>query len=334
MKQALRGIVGSALIAAVLGGSAAAEQSVGAAVHPAEPTAERVMLGVYDPHRAFSDARGIDVEHIFVFWQALDLQEFQRSLAYAGLRGRQMMVTVEPYTRAPDWREGGEHLFSDIVGGEFAGEIRTICGELGNFPGGVLVRWGHEMEDPDGRYPWAREDAEGYKAAYRHFVEDCRRHAPRARFVWSPKGQGNLARYYPGDAHVDFVGVALWGLQAWDVALHGGSRDFRQTFAEKYGRVEAFGKPVVIAELGIAGDERYRHRWLADLFDALADGSAFERLRAVVYFNDKEPYHWPMGLGSPDWRVPVKLLSGEPAQLRTPAGHGQRVLVAGRMHDR
>jgi endoglucanase len=33
-------------------------------------------------------------------------------------------------------------------------------------------------------------------------------------------------------------------------------------------------------------------------------------LRAVVLFNDKEPHYWPMGLGSPDWRVDPTYLIG------------------------
>lgn len=269
---------------------------------PAE-TAGKVALGVYDPSRVFSGEDGIDIEHIFVYWQSLDLKDLKRRLAYAQKRGRAMIVTVEPYTKAANWRDGGERLFGDIVGGRFDPQIDTVCDAMSGFNGRLLVRWGHEMEDPTGRYPWARADSEGYKSAYRYFVDSCRRKVPAAAFIWSPKGEKNLARYYPGDAHVDYVGLAVWGLQAMDRDYFGGQRDFPQTFREKYDRVAGFGKPVLIAELGVSGDAGYRRKWFGSLYDSISGHSDFDLLEGVVYFNDKEPHHWPMGYGAPDWRI-------------------------------
>lgn len=272
---------------------------------PERPRADEnaVRLGVYDPHGEFSAERSVAVEHIFVYWQALDLEPFRRTLRYAEERGRTLMITIEPYTRAENWRDGGDRLFADILAGDFDPEIETICRELAGYRGDVLVRWGHEMEDPDGRYPWARSDSDGYKAAYRYVVDKCRADAPKAAFVWSPKGGSNLADYYPGDAHVDAVGVALWGLEQYDVKFHGGARSFAETFSEKYPRVAAFLKPVIIAELGVSGSAAYRERWFAGLIAEISRKSRFPQLEAVVYFNDKEPWHWPLGLGSPDWRI-------------------------------
>lgn len=265
--------------------------------------ARSFSFGIYDPHLSFESEPNIDLEHMFVFWQALDTQALAARLAYAAERGRAMMVTVEPYTRAVNWRDGGERLFDDIEAGFFDPEITTVCSELGKFKGTVLVRWGHEMEDPTGRYPWARRDNTGYKSAFRYFVSLCRRTASNLAFVWSPKGEKNLADYYPGDDVVDVVGVSLWGLEKMDLTYFGGWRAFRATFSEKYARVARFEKPVVIAELGVSGGKPYRAAWFSDLFSTLATGNVFRQLRAVVYFNDKEPHYWPLGLGSPDWRL-------------------------------
>jgi len=271
---------------------------------PAEASPlDHVAFGVYDPHGSFAGAREPAIEHIFVFWQALDLRDFRHRLDQARASGRIMMVTVEPFTRAPNWRDGGDQLFQEILRGGYRDEISTICGTLGDFGGRVLVRWGHEMEKPTGRYPWARRDARGYQAAFRHFVDQCRRMAPETRYVWSPVGERNMGAYYPGPAHVDFVGVSLWGLQSYDERFHGGVRDFPASFREKYDRAARFGKPVIIAELGVSGDRNYRENWLRSLFETLARSESFRALRAVVYFNDKEPHYWPFGLGSPDWRV-------------------------------
>lgn len=271
--------------------------------HDLLPT-DQVTFGVYDPHSAFSSDRNVDIEHVFVFWQVLDTAELRRRLANAEKYRRIMMVTVEPYTRAINWRDGGDQLFADIVAGRFRPEIERVCSEFGRFKGRVLVRWGHEMEDPTGRYPWARKDAEGYKAAFRSFVDTCRKLAPNAAFVWSPKGEENLARYYPGDGYVDFVGLSLWGLEKMDRDFFGRGRTFAATFSEKYDRVSAFSKPVIIAELGVSGGKAYRERWFASLFETISSRSSkFAKLRAVVYFNDREPHYWPLGYGSPDWRI-------------------------------
>jgi beta-mannanase len=292
----------------VLPGSRAPSGNASVATHapPSRQPYRRqgdVVLGVYDPHEVFDAESGVEIEHIFVFWQQLAVKSLREQLRYAHQRGRTMMVTVEPYTRAPNWRDGAARLFADIVRGEYRREISRVCSELGKFPGDVIVRWGHEMEDPTGRYPWARSDSEGFKAAYRHFVMDCRSHAPRAKFIWSPKGEKNLARYYPGSAYVDYVGVSLWGLQEMDQDAYGRAREFGATLLEKYNRVNGFGKPVIIAELGVYGDRAYRDAWFRSLYETMVTSSRFRSLHAVVYFNDKEPQYWPNGYGSPDWRI-------------------------------
>ena len=259
-----------------------------------------IEFGVYDPASAFSDAHGIGIEHIYVYWQQLDRRMLRERAAYAKARGRRLLVTVEPYTRAADWRSGGHRLFRDILAGKFDRDIASVCAEISSAGGGTIVRWGHEMEQPVKRYPWARKDAEGYKSAYRYFVERCRAAAPLAQYMWSPKGEANLADYYPGDDWTDMVGLSVYGLQKWDHRFHGRDRSFAQVFGEKYMRVTRFRKPVVIAEFGVAGSDEYRRAWLEDSARRLAK---FPRLTAIVYFNAREPAAWPAGLGSPDWRV-------------------------------
>ena len=267
-----------------------------------------VAFGVYDPHGQYENSFLPDIEHVFVYWQALDTQMLDEKMRLAEARGRALMVTVEPYTEAANWRDGGDRLLGDVARGEYDDRIAAVCGAVSGFSGDLWLRWGHEMEEPSERYPWAGRAAEAYVSAYRHFVETCERIVPRARFVWSPKGEPGLSAYYPGNAHVDMVGVAVWGLEAWDRERYGRPRGFSETFREKYRRVQGFGKPVIIAEFGVAGCERYRESWIADLVGSSAKGGSFPQLTGVVYFNDKEPYHWPMGFGSPDWRASQALL--------------------------
>jgi beta-mannanase len=262
-----------------------------------------VAFGVYDPHDRFKQSRHPQIEHVFVYWQALDRKMLAKKIRLARDTGRIMMVTVEPYTKAANWRDGGGRLFGDILNGKFDRQIADVCGILGSVPSQAWIRWGHEMEDPTGRYPWARNDPRGYAAAYRYFVDQCRQLAPKAKFIWSPKGEKGLSSYYPGNAHVDMVGVSVWGLEKWDRSYHGRPRGFAETFAEKYARVGRFGKPVIIAELGVAGREDYRRAWMAEIFRQGGKKAKFPLLKSVVYFNDKEPHYWPNGFGSPDWRA-------------------------------
>jgi beta-mannanase len=167
----------------------------------------------------------------------------------------------------------------------------------------VKVRWGHEMEDPTGRYPWARKDAAGYKAAYRHVVIKCRERLPLAQFVWSPKGEKNLAQYYPGADVVDIVGLSIWGLQRMDQDFYARDRGLFDVLSEKYWRVSQFGKPVYIAELGFDGDKNYRKKWTSQASDIEALNAQFPLLQGLVYFNDVEPQMWPQNYGKPDWRI-------------------------------
>lgn len=294
-------------LAAVVSFSALMSNAVsGVNAVAAEARPAGVTIGVYDPSGSFAGASGVGIEHVYIYWQQIDRRMLRSKIAYAHARGRKMLITVEPYTHASDWRSGGNRLFGEITKGRYDREIASVCDEIAKAGTGTIVRWGHEMEQPQARYPWARKDAEGYKSAYRYFVEQCRTHAPQAQYMWSPKGERNLADFYPGGRWVDMVGLSIYGLQKWDHKFHKRDRSFAEVVAEKYNRVTRFGKPVVLAEFGVSGSDGYRQSWLADSARQL---SKFPRLRAIVYFNAKEPSSWPAGLGSPDWRVvPASLM--------------------------
>lgn len=285
------------------------------------PAAGRnLALGVYDPARAYSTSAQLRIEHIFISWRSPDTSGLETQVRDANEHRRQIMVTIEPFTPAEDWVSGGEHLLAAAAAGVHDSRIDAICRRLASARERPLVRWGHEMEDPTGRYPWARADARGYILAYRHVVERCRLSAPGALFVWSPKGDPNLAAYYPGSAWVDRVGLAVWGHERADQLWFGGARDFRGAVTEKYARVASFGKPVVIAEIGFTGGTLYRGRWQQELLATLRSAEAFPLLTAIVLFADAEPWPWPSGLGKPDWRIgAAEVLTGVRSAQALPA---------------
>jgi beta-mannanase len=266
-------------------------QADGASAHP--------KLGAYDPHHLLKDERGISIEHTFIYWQEFDSGQFKTFASSAMQRGRQLMVTVEPWTRAANWKDGRESLLSDVLQGAFDNEIKSICHAIGAAAGPVMVSWGHEMDEQEGRYPWANQEPEKYKSAYRYFVDQCRPHAPNARFGWTPKGEETMGVYYPGDTYVDFIGLTLFDVQDWN-REHRDRRSFEEKFGALHAHVVGYGKPIVLAEFGVKGDDEYRETWLSCAQERLAK---FERVEALVYFNDRETWRWPKPYGHPDWRI-------------------------------
>ena len=109
-----------------------------------------------------------------------------------------------------------------------------------------------------------------------------------------------MQAYYPGDDVVDVVGLSVFGLQPWEEATLGAAQEFRDVLGPRYERATAFGKPVVVAELGFSGDAAYVASW-ENAVRQLED--VFPELVAVVYFNQREVYPWPDGFGLPDWRI-------------------------------
>lgn len=148
----------------------------------------------------------------------------------------------------------------------------------------ILLRFAHEMNDPY-RYPWGpQNNAPGdYIAAFRHVVERFRvAGAVNVLFVWAPHvGYQGMSAFYPGDDWVDWIatGVLNYGTAArWSAWW-----SFDDIFGKSYADLAAYGKPIMIAELGslaVGGD---RIRWFAD---ALGDLRArYPLLKAVMFFN-------------------------------------------------
>ena len=261
------------------------------------------QVGAYDPLAALDSVDGLRLDHIFISWKDDNTTLLRRADRAASVRGRELLVTVEPFLADGESRET---MFRDIRRGVYDSRIKAVCRVMGSSPSAPLVRWGHEMDDRSGRYPWAQPDAKGYISAYRYFVDMCRQFAPAARFVWSPMGTPYLEDYYPGPAHVDYVGLPVWGFQAWDMYYFGRTRTLNELIGEKYSLVKRYKKPVIIAEFGVAGEPTYQRSLLSKM---RSTSNRFPRLRAIVYFNMKEPYFWPNGFGSPDWRVPARMLA-------------------------
>jgi beta-mannanase len=291
--------LGAALIAGL---SAAAPSQTSGASPDNRPIAypHSVAFGAYDPWGDFANDNRVKIEALFLPWQDLDLATLRSADEYARKRGRDILISVEPWTWSKSERVSPPALLKGILSGQYDGNIAAICGVAGKFETPTTIRWAQEMEDPRIRFSWQGWSGEEYKAAYRHFVDRCRAGAPRAKFMWSPKGLPGLDKYYPGDAYVDTIGLSVFGLQPYDRDNFGHDRDFAAALKPGYDSAAKFNKPICVAELGYVGDAEYVRKWAAG---ALSPDPRFPKLSCVVYFNDKEVASWGQRYGLPNWRV-------------------------------
>jgi endoglucanase len=260
----------------------------------------RLTLGAYDPSGQLREY-SLDVEHFFLQWDftatALDEQ-----IDLALLAGRQPLVSIEP--RA--WPEEGlstDHLLDEIAVGRYDSIIQQEARVVrAKSPNVIVLRFAQEME-LDGVHPWSLGDAPAYIAAYRHYVDVfASESVTNAKFVWSPAGNRNAGLYYPGSDYVDFVGITILGSADWDRDWgFSPQRSFRVLLDEKYYWGEAYGKPLVVAEAGIAMDDPAgSSAWLRDAMSAIRE---YPRVRAFVYFNDDQPTNTRFITKFPDWRL-------------------------------
>ena len=289
---------------AALAGMVAALGLLGAPAAQAAPPGD-VPFGAYDPGGDFTDDKDVVIEHLFLPWEDVYLPSLNDADAYAQARGRALLVTLEPWTWSRSERNTPQYLRRGISDGIYDANMRDICMVMGGLKSSVTLRWGHEMDDVSGQFIWAGWKPEDYISAYRRMIDICREVAPNIRVMWSPLGDEGMEAYYPGDDYVDVVGISVFGLQAWDQAKFNRDRSFVDVFGPRYQRAAAFGKPVVVAELGYSGSQSYVDAWENSVRVTRAE---YPQLVGVVYFDQREVYPWPENFGMPDWRLANRVI--------------------------
>lgn len=259
-----------------------------------------VPFGAYDPGGDFTDDPVPVIEHLFLPWEDVYLPSLNDADAYAMERGRALLVTLEPWTWSRSERNTPQYLRAGISEGKYDQNMRDICTVMGGLKSSVTLRWGHEMDDGSGQFIWAGWKPADYIAAFHRMIDICREAAPNIRIMWSPLGDEGMEAYYPGDDYVDIVGISVFGLQQWDQDKFDHDRSYNEVMEPRYRRAAAFGKPVVVAELGYSGDQAYVDSWENAVRVARPD---LQNLVGVVYFDQREVYPWPENYGLPDWRI-------------------------------
>lgn len=262
--------------------------------------ARSLTAGAYDPHGDYANDPNSKIEHLFLPWEDVDLGSLAMADVYALERGRSLLITVEPWSWARDWRVAPDDLLRGILAGRYDSNMTAVCSAAAKLKSPVTIRWAQEMDDKTGQFTWSYWKPEDYIKAYRHVVDVCRKDLPSAQYMWSPKGDEDLKAFYPGDDYVDTIGLSVFGYQPYDELTVGRDTTFVERTKPGYDLAKDFGKPIVIAELGYEGKDDYVRAWA---LEANQPHDEFPDLTAVVYFNDREVYPWPRNVGRPDWRV-------------------------------
>ena len=279
-------------------------------LEPYRASAERlrspdiVLLGAYDsgiPHTldgVLGLEQTLDAQlpliHVYSAWGDKADQQFPVELltAVSGL-GSIPVVTWEPWltdfesVRHPaialrDARD--RHGMAAVARGDYDFYVDTWAADAARFGKPFLLRFAHEMNDPY-RYPWGPQNntKEEYIAAWRHVADRFRRAgATNVVWVWSPHvAYEYWDLYYPGSEYVDWVATGV--LNFGPIAQWSRWWTFGEIFGQKYPRLAAFGKPIMIAELGslaVGGD---RNEWYEKAIASIPQ--SYPAVRAVLFFH-------------------------------------------------
>lgn len=264
----------------------------------------RILLGAYDDGipRTFDGIERLEralgttlpLVQVYGAWGDKPEQQFPRALVTAIWDlGSVPVVTWEPWLtdfdsrqrphlRLPDARDRGG--MADVARGDYDFYVDRWAAEAAKFGRPLFVRFAHEMNDAY-RYPWGPQHnaREEYVAAWRHVVARFRAAgATNVIWVWSPHvAYEQWERYYPGDEHVDWVATGV--LNFGPIAQWSRWWSFDEIFGRKYPALAAFGKPVMVAELGslaVGGD---RAAWYAAALEGLP--ARHPAVRAVLFFH-------------------------------------------------
>lgn len=263
-------------------------------------SASQVSLGVYDPDQAFLTTEAVTIDHHFVTWRLDNTAELVSALEQATQSQRFPLITLESWPW--NWNSMTEEtLLWDIAAGKYDATITQVFQTIQQYaPQTVLLRWGHEMEMVN-QYPWSKSEAKDYIAAYRHVVDLSRTLAvENILWLWSPAGNRNAEEYWPGEDYVDYIGVSIYATKDWNPRNPDRLPSFRQLMEQKYWLSRRYHRPMIVAEVGVAGSLAEKADWIAQAVEALP---RFPNIQAWVYFNQIQPDIVPLEIGQPHWQL-------------------------------
>ncbi len=269
---------------------------------------EGVLLGIYVPGvpgdmRFLDDVSGrvrreFPLISLYQSWGSAPRNQFDPEPLNKILRaGAIPVLTWEPWVTgftepslAP--MPGREfHNLQTIARGDYDFYIRRWAVAAKRWRSPIIIRLGHEMNAA--WYPWGvgafGNTAQDYTAMWRHVVDVFRNAgADNVLWAWTPARLPVTADLYPGNAYVDWVGITVLNFGTVPPGWKWSS--FADLFRSYYAPLEAFHKPIMIAEVASAEQGGDKARWIADAFASLP--AEFPAVRAFMWYNAAQDKYW------------------------------------------
>lgn len=281
------------------------------------------LVGLYEYQTSSAQGAPFDLEATFLDWNDPELlPQLRRFLQLAASRRRIPLLTLEPFPNRLAGRSN-HHLLADVLAGRHDPALAGIARILAAHPGPVLLRFAHEM-DKEGQYPWAYREPNRYIRLYHYVFGRISAQRPtNVRWVWSPAGTPRADRFWPGDAYVDLIGLSIYASRAWhpDRALE----SFTQQVDQKRWIAQRYGRPLLIAEVGVSGPAADQQDWLRQALEMLP---RYPELCGLVYFQAPQPVWMPLRTGHEDWSLKPSVLQWLQQQLPLTPRHGRSCLEA------
>jgi beta-mannanase len=176
---------------------------------------------------------------------------------------------------------------TDVADGAYDFYLKTWVEEVKKIDGQVMIRFGHEMNDPY-RYPWGPQNnsAKAFIAAWKHVHNYFKANGvTNVIWIWSPHpAYGWFDAYYPGNAFVDYVGVGT--LNYGTVASWSQWWSFDDIFGKYYPALAKFKKPIMLTELGCLNVGGKRDAWFAQALHDLP--KRYPAVKSVIFFHFSE----------------------------------------------
>lgn len=188
------------------------------------------------------------------------------------------------------------YALAAITRGDHDAYLLRWAGQIKSYRLPVVIRLAHEMNGS--WYPWAESvngNAPGdYVAAWRHVVDlFAAAGVTNVSWSWAPnvsyEGSWPLAALYPGDDHVDRIGIDgyNWGTSRPDTQWQSPEQVFGPTLAEV--TALAPGLPVHITETASTELGGSKAAWIADLWAWL---DAHPEVRGLTWFSFNKETDW------------------------------------------
>ena len=244
----------------------------------------------------------MSTEEQFVDWYPYANGTISSYIQGATSRKRSLLLTLQPM--ANPTIGAAPNLLNDIRSGRYDTIITTICGEINSQKKSIFIRWGHEMETSQSRYPWSGQRPAEYIAAFQHVVLLMRSLlSPTCYFVWSPAGYSNAPSYWVGSAFCNYIGFSLYSYREYDIVRYGSPQSFQTLINTRY-QIAAIcnaSAPIMLCEMGAYSSKvsTYQNTWIKTALPLMRD---YPLLKIAVAFSAPDSVAWTPA-GVPNWSI-------------------------------